>query len=315
MEEINKNDISEIAGKMGKLILISVFVQIFYAIFLISPLVNILHEHEYLSKCDPLEIDIIIRSSMHTLSTIIIAKHIFNLKIKDMFLNKKRMYKLSLNAKIKLTLFFTSIGLFSLIVSSFIVTPFNKYIIPLPKSETRYYLSIFSLSVVPVIEETLYRGIILNELKDGGYLFSIIISSICFGMMHGIGFIHATVLGLIAGFAFTLTGNIIWSIILHFLHNFRWRLIDYFFLPLFPKIGSFIGTLIMGIILLLIFLILSIRDKEIREIHKKINIKNIMNEFKKDKEKYSIFINEPEIVFLIGGWITIQLIPLIAKIF
>lgn len=36
-------------------------------------------------------------------------------------------------------------------------------------------------------------------------------------------------------------------------------------------------------------------------------MKNIINQFKKYKEKYILFINEPEITLLIAGWIFIQL--------
>ena len=74
------------------------------------------------------------------------------------------------------------------------------------------------------------------------------------------------------------------------------------------KLFSIMLTLIIAIILFLIFLITGAKDKELKELHRKVNIKNIINQFKKDKEKYIIFFKAPEIVILIFGWIFTQLI-------
>ncbi|MBU5438431.1 CPBP family intramembrane metalloprotease [Tissierella sp. MSJ-40] len=310
MEELNENDIPRIANKMGKFIIIGFFIEVFFVIFLNEPLVNLLHRYESLSKSDPIEIDMLVRSSLSSLSLIIVALFIFKVNIKDIFSNKNQIYELSLKTKIKLTLFFISIALFSAIVSSPIMVAYTKYVSDIPVPETTLFLSIFAILVAPIIEEILHRGIILNHLKCIGYLFSIIMSSIYFGAIHGIGFLHSFIIGLILGSACVLTGNIRWSIIMHFIYNLILTLIEKQFLPLFSNMSHNIGKLIIGIILLLIFLITSIKDKELKELHKKMNIKNIINQFKKDKEKYIIFINEPRIAILTVGWIFIQLIPL-----
>lgn len=314
MEQINKNDISELTSKIGKFVIITFSIRVFFAIFLNDSLVKLLYSYGSLGKSDPLEIDMIVRSSISKISSIIIGLSIFKANIKDIFFNKNQIYKLNLKAKIKLTLLFISISLFFAILSSFIMMSYDKYIMVVPMPKTTLFLSIFGILVAPICEEILYRGIILNQLKGIGYLFSIIISSIYFGVMHGIGFLHAFIIGLILGVVYVLTGNIRWSVIIHFIYNLITDLIGYLLLPLFPQMSYITGSAIIGVVLFLIFWVTAINDREIKEIYNIINIKNIIEQLKKDKEKYSIFINEPEIILLMGSWITIQLIPFFMKI-
>ena len=76
--------------------------------------------------------------------------------------------------------------------------------------------------ITPVIEEILYRGIILNLLlKKYSVLVSIILSSIIFAFIHlkfiGIGYLF--LYGLLFGFAYYKTKSLFTSILLHFLIN------------------------------------------------------------------------------------------------
>lgn len=311
MEETNKNNLADTASKIGKFIFIVSFINIFCRIFLNNALVNLLHNFGPLNKIDPIEIAMIVGSTQLKIASITIALIIFKVNIKDVFSNKDSIYKLSLKCKTKLTLLFISIGLIGSIPSMFIMMTYDKYIMNIIMPETSYILSLFSIIIAPISEEFLYRGIILNQLKESGYLFSIVISSIYFGVMHGIGFLHAFIIGLILGFAFILTGNIIWPIIIHFICNLTTDLIGYLLLPLLPQMSYIVVSLIIGIILLVIFIITTLKDKETKELYKKINIKNIINQLKKDKRKYLIFINQPEIILLIVGWIFIKLTGII----
>ncbi|MBS4534996.1 CPBP family intramembrane metalloprotease [Clostridium sp. D2Q-14] len=309
MGEINQNQIAQIASKIGKFIIIGFIIEFVFVTFINDSLVNFLHNNGPLSKSDPIEIDMLIRSSQHTLSLIILALFIFKVNFKDMFLNKNQIYELSLKSKIKLTLLFISISLFFALISTFIMDIYTRYILNIPMPETAKKLSVFAIFIVPIIEEILYRGIFLNQLKGIGYLFSIIVSSIYFGAMHGIGFLHAFIIGLILGFTYILTGNIKWSIIIHYIYNLIIALIEYLFLPLFPNISHNTGKLIVGIVLFLVFLIVSIRDKELKELYEKVNIKNIGNKIKQDKNKYMTFVDDPKIIIFIVGGIIIQLLP------
>lgn len=309
MEKMNKNNITEIANKVGKFIIIGFIIEVVFLAFINNSLVNFLHSHGPLSKSDPIEIDTLVRSSQHTLSLIIIALFIFKVNFKDMFFNKNQIYKLSLKARIKLTILFMSIMLFSTLISSFIIEYYSEHILDIPMSETTKKLSIFVIFIVPIIEEIIYRGIFLEQLKSIGYLFSIIVSSIYFAAMHGVGFFHSFVIGMILGFAYILTGNIKWSIIMHFIYNLIITLIEDLFLPLFPKMSYATLKLIIGIILFLVFLILSMGDEEIKKFHQKVNIKNIKYKIKEDKKKYITFVDEPKVTIFIVGGIIIHLIP------
>ena len=312
MEEINKNDISQIANKVGKFIILVFFIEYFSVVFINDSLANLLHGYEILGKRDPIEINMLVRVFQRALSLIIVGVFIFKINIKDIFSNKGEVYKLTLKAKTKLTLLFISIALLSSILSSFIMMTYDKHIMSIPMPETTLLISIFGVLIAPISEEILYRGIFLNELKGIGYLFSIVISSVYFGTAHGIGFLHAFIIGLMLGFVYVVTGNIKWSIIIHFLYNLILPLIKYSFLQLLPNMSANSGVLIIGIILLLIYLLISIKDKELKEFHNKVNMKNIINQFKRDKNKYIDFINEPEILLIIGCWIFMNIINLIA---
>lgn len=315
MEQINKNEIANSASKVGKFIIIVSFINIFCRIFLNNALVNLLHNLGPLNKIDPIEIAMIVRSTQFKIASITIALIIFKVNIKDVFLNKNSIYKLSLKCKTKLTLLFISIGLIGAIPSMFIMMTYDKHIMNIIMPETSYILSLFSIIIAPISEEFLYRGIILNQLKESGYIFSIVISSIYFGVMHGIGFLHAFIIGLVLGFAFISTGNIIWPIIIHFIYNLIVDLTGYLLLPLLPQMSYIVVSLIIGIILLVIFLITTIKDKEIKELHKKINLRNVINQFKMDKEKYMVFLDEPKIIISIAGWSVINVMILISTIF
>jgi hypothetical protein len=58
-----------------------------------------------------------------------------------------------------------------------------------------------------------------------------------------------------------------------------------------------------------------LKDKEIKELYDKINIRNIINQFKKDKEKYMVFADEPNIMISIIGWFLIHVMGLISTVF
>jgi len=74
----------------------------------------------------------------------------------------------------------------------------------------------------PILEELIFRGVILNGLlKNYSPLKSILISSLLFGFLHlnPWQFIAAFNLGLLAGWVFYRTGSIIPAIAVHFVNN------------------------------------------------------------------------------------------------
>ena len=73
-----------------------------------------------------------------------------------------------------------------------------------------------------VCEEVLFRGIIMRGLRQFGVTFSIIVSSLCFALMHGNfeQLVLQFVLGLAIASAVTLTGNLLIGAAMHFANNF-----------------------------------------------------------------------------------------------
>ena len=83
-------------------------------------------------------------------------------------------------------------------------------------------LSLLSMAVLPaILEEWLFRGVILQLLRPAGDLTALLLSSVLFGVTHGtieqIPF--ATVVGLACGYFVLKTGNLYLAMALHFLNN------------------------------------------------------------------------------------------------
>lgn len=119
--------------------------------------------------------------------------------------------------------------LFSLIVS-YIVLMINNSGISVPGSDLSIkspslaaliFQFAYTIIVAPIIEEFIYRGIILGVLSKYSKWGSIIISSLAFGLMHGNieQAISAFAMGLIYGAVAVKNGSIIPTIIIHSLNN------------------------------------------------------------------------------------------------
>lgn len=82
----------------------------------------------------------------------------------------------------------------------------------------------FFVAVLPgFCEEFLHRGLLMRKVGDNrNYKFAIIISAVCFGLMHlNIEqFFYATILGIIIGFVGAVSDSIFPCMILHFCNNF-----------------------------------------------------------------------------------------------
>ena len=98
-------------------------------------------------------------------------------------------------------------------------------------SPKNYIISLISLALIPAIcEELLFRGVLVNALKHKGQIFSIILSSIMFSIFHfsPTQLIYPICFGLILSIIYLRTGNIIFSILLHFINNALTISIQYF---------------------------------------------------------------------------------------
>ena len=93
---------------------------------------------------------------------------------------------------------------------------------PFPQTAVGYIILTLNVAVVPaLIEEFVFRGVILQPLRKYGDKFAIIVSSVLFGLMHGnmtqIPF--AFLVGMALGYFCITTGSIWTSVTVHFLNN------------------------------------------------------------------------------------------------
>ena len=89
-------------------------------------------------------------------------------------------------------------------------------------SDTDLILQFITTALVPAFcEEFLFRGTILSTLMPYGKSTAVVVSAVCFGLMHGnlYQFLYTTVAGLILGAVYVVTDSIWPSTIIHMLNN------------------------------------------------------------------------------------------------
>jgi len=92
-------------------------------------------------------------------------------------------------------------------------------------SVPQYIMAVFVVCLLPaVIEELLFRGLILKGLTSMGKVVAIIASAVLFSLFHGNvdQTIHQFILGIICAVVVLKTGNLVYAMVLHFLNNFIW---------------------------------------------------------------------------------------------
>lgn len=84
-------------------------------------------------------------------------------------------------------------------------------------------LIIATALIGPMVEELIFRGLLLNTLwKVFSFHKAIIISSICFGLLHGnsvMTMISATMMGIVLAYTYAINKNLMDSIIAHLIYN------------------------------------------------------------------------------------------------
>ena len=84
------------------------------------------------------------------------------------------------------------------------------------------WIFIFVVVIGPIVEEIIFRKIMIDRLSKYGRPLAIAFSAIVFGLFHGnlSQFFYATALGFIFGYVYTKTGRLRYSVILHMCVNF-----------------------------------------------------------------------------------------------
>lgn len=93
-----------------------------------------------------------------------------------------------------------------------------------------WMLILFVVIIGPVIEEIIFRRIIIDRTVGFGEKNAIILSAIMFGLFHMnlFQFFYATALGLIFGYMYVKTGKLRYTIILHMIINFMGSVVAVF---------------------------------------------------------------------------------------
>ena len=84
------------------------------------------------------------------------------------------------------------------------------------------WIVIFVVILGPIVEEFIFRKLMIDRLSRYGRWLAIVFSALAFGLFHGNlnQFFYAAALGLVFGYIYTKTGRLRYSIILHMVVNF-----------------------------------------------------------------------------------------------
>ena len=111
---------------------------------------------------------------------------------------------------------FVNLGI-SVLKGSYVINPISNLLSKVNVFQTIIFVGI----IAPVMEEVIFRKILLSRLRKFGDFFSIFLSALAFGMFHGnlSQFFYAFALGCIFAYIVIKTGTIKYSIILHMIIN------------------------------------------------------------------------------------------------
>lgn len=85
-----------------------------------------------------------------------------------------------------------------------------------------WVIILVAVIIGPIVEELIFRKLLMDKLGTYGDRIAIIVSAIAFGAFHGnlYQFFYATMLGFVLAYLYHKTGNILYPIILHIIMNF-----------------------------------------------------------------------------------------------
>jgi uncharacterized protein len=202
-------------------------------------------------------------------------------------IRRKRINNNSFNLRIENIRIIPFIVIGSMVILIGIADPLGN-LIPMPESLKKYLMDIsgqtgilsFSLLVIaaPVLEELLFRGIILEGLL-GRYspLISIILSSLLFGLSHlnPWSFINGFIIGSFSGWVYFKTRSVLPSIIIHASANFCGYIMRYFFdnnslmndslVNIFGGISNLILSVVLSIIIATLCIIFLNKEFQVKK--------------------------------------------------
>ena len=130
-------------------------------------------------------------------------------------------------ALIPIALFLMSIGSFigdslNSIISSLFDLSIPNSTIEMIENMPLWLAAITTLVCAPIIEEFVFRRVMIGTLGRYGNVFAIIISSVAFGLFHGnlYQFFYAFLVGLVLGYVYVKSGRWWLSVLMHVIANF-----------------------------------------------------------------------------------------------
>lgn len=133
--------------------------------------------------------------------------------------------------------------------------------------------------IVPILEELVYRGVLLNRLREYGDGFAIIITSIIFSIAHYGRFIVVMFAAIMLGIIYVVTNDLKISILFHILVNSSVFLLNQF--QINNREALFFFGVIFGLCMITI-----LWNKKLKQFFMSWRLKNIKKQLYLDKEKY-----------------------------
>ena len=205
---------------------------------------------------DKITLAIIYGLTAYILDIPMIYYFIRNNKKKKYFVTKEKMNIGSFIGSFALMALITAIiGIISLVFKLKIESNDNSI---LPDYPTLYLnMTLFSTIIIaPIIEEMIFRGVIMNDLKEYGYKTAIIINSVLFGLAHTE--IEKVIITIFLGIIFSYVAyrySLRYSILLHMVWNLNSSMGSIFYYNKMPDeiIIWFVGVLSLALIVISIF--------------------------------------------------------------
>lgn len=106
-------------------------------------------------------------------------------------------------------------------------------------------LFLFTVIVAPIMEELMYRKLLIDRIRQYGEGICVVVSGLLFGLAHGnfYQFFYAFALGAIFAYLYLKSGNIKYTIVFHMIINFIGGIFPMLLLRLM-KSNIFLGSLI-----------------------------------------------------------------------
>ena len=151
-------------------------------------------------------------------------------------------------------------------------------------NKTDWILVLVVVIVGPFIEELLFRKILIDRLNIYGGKLAIIVSAIMFGLFHGNveQIPYAMALGLILGYVYQRSGNILYSWILHMIFNLNGSIISLKIVESQNTTLIIAYELILLVIILVGIVVMAIRARELiyveteKQLPKKSTLKTVL---------------------------------------